>query len=110
MSQLGVLAQSIEMPIRRGEAATLTFTGTFASTPAAWEVELWIRLHPAADWTVIDDIDAPTVTGSYTAVWSVPLTADDTAGLDAGLNEFQLRRVDAGDETALSAGTLLVLN
>jgi hypothetical protein len=107
---LGVLAQSITPAVRRGEAQTLQITGTFSTTPAAWTVELYMRLLPTDDWLIFDTGITVSVTGAYVAVWTVPMSADDTLSLSPSLNDYEFWRVDVGYETVLSSGTQLVLS
>lgn len=107
-----VLSQSIEPPLRKGEAGTLSITGSFSVDPTSWATAFWLRLHPTSGWTVISAGVTVAVTGSgpFNTTWTVPITADVSSALDAGLNEFQHRRTDDGNETCLAAGTLLILS
>lgn len=114
MPDLNAVTQQTASPeIRAGEAVPLTVTGTFTADPSGWAVELRVRLLPSDDWTVFDTgITAEAEEAAadvWAATWTVPLTAADTTGLDPGLNEYEVFRTDAGSETRISAGTVLVI-
>lgn len=103
-----VLQQTITPPVRRGEAASVVISGTFATTPAAWTTELRMKLYPQDEWLVFNDISV-SVTGSYDAAWTVALSSSDSESLTAGTNTFEFWRTDSGYEECISAGTWLVL-
>lgn len=112
MSQ--VLQQLLNPPLRVGEDATVTITATgLSATPAAWDVRFSMATWGAgAPDDPVLEVETPDVTvsvtgtsGNYTAVWSVPITAAQSAALEPGDGLWELARTDSGSQEVLAAGT-----
>ncbi len=102
------LQLSILPPLFIGEAKSLTIVAELTASPAAYTLEFWLRLTPQDTWSKVTSGISVSVTGAYTATFTVPVDVAFTDDLSAGLNTFQIVRTDAGP-WVIASGSILVL-
>lgn len=97
-------------PFFNGEDLTYTFTGTAAADPTTWAVSFALLPQGASEPVVVS---SPAITrvvtpvgGGFQCVFSVPLTAAQTApsAMAPGAAAFVLWRTDTGGKEVLASG------
>lgn len=97
----------VRVDIFRGEDITLTFTRAAATTISAWTISCAIKkFHGDSSATLTI---AGSITSAASGVFTVALTAAQTAALDLQSYVFSITRTDSGSNTQMAVGYLNML-
>lgn len=101
------MAQVVDISLYSGSAYTLRFVMTPATNVTGWTTVWTLKQHPSDSSALMQK--TPSTSDALNGVWSVNLQRSDTLILVPGTYYYDLKRIDASNETELTTGQLVSL-